>query len=167
MKRMITVIIIGFIIFLVTACNAKYKEEKLLNTMPTEPTESTTPAEPTMPAGPTTPAENTQQGYINIKPEEAKEQLENNDDIILLDVRTKSEYLEEHIPGSTLIPLDELKENAESILTDKGAKIFLYCRSGRRSITAANILLELGYTNVYNLGGIIDWPYEKEGNKYS
>jgi len=144
----------------------------------TEPAASDIPAEPAIHIEITTsaatstpdisavPAENMQPGYINISPQDAKEQLENDEDIILLDVRTKSEYSEVHIPGSVLIPLDELKEAAEGILTDKETKIFVYCRSGRRSITASKILLELGYANVYNLGGIIDWPYEREGTKY-
>lgn len=99
-------------------------------------------------------------GFQSITPEEALERLENEPGIVLLDVRTPAEYAEGHIPGSLLIPLQTLAEEAPEQLTDKDAPIFVYCRSGRRSIEAAEILVEQGYTQVYDLGGIIDWPYE-------
>ena len=100
-----------------------------------------------------------------ISPEEAKKRLDSDEDIILLDVRTQEEYEEKHIPGSILIPVDELEKRAETELPDKNKDIFVYCRSGNRSTTASNILSELGYKKVYNLGGIIDWPYEVESGK--
>jgi rhodanese-related sulfurtransferase len=100
-----------------------------------------------------------------ISPDEAQKRLESEEDIILLDVRTQAEYEEKHIPGSILIPVDELEKRAEAELTDKEKVIFVYCRSGNRSTTASNILAELGYTKVYNLGGINDWPYEVESGK--
>lgn len=96
----------------------------------------------------------------NISPEEAKKRLDSEKGIILLDVRTQEEYDGEHIKDSVLIPVDKLKGEAENKLKDKEAVIFVYCRSGNRSTTAANILVELGYKNVYNLGGINQWPYE-------
>jgi rhodanese-related sulfurtransferase len=98
--------------------------------------------------------------FSNITPEEAKKSLDTEKDIILLDVRTKEEYETGHIKQSMLIPVDTLKTEAEKQLKDKEAKIFVYCRSGNRSVTAANILVSLGYKNVYNLGGISNWPYE-------
>lgn len=100
--------------------------------------------------------------YTDIKPEDAKERLENEKGIILLDVRTLEESIETHIPGSILIPVEEIKSKASEILKDKNAEIFVYCRSGRRSVTASRELIEMGYTKVYNLGGIIDWPYKTE-----
>ncbi|MEN8904878.1 MAG: rhodanese-like domain-containing protein [Clostridiales bacterium] len=106
--------------------------------------------------------ENRQETFENISPKDAKKQLDEDDKIILLDVRTQEEYDESHIPKSKLIPVDVLDKNAESELKDKESKIFVYCRSGNRSVTASEILIDLGYTNVYNLGGIIDWPYETE-----
>jgi len=66
-----------------------------------------------------------------------------------------------------LIPVDRLEQDAPSLLPDRSATIFIYCRSGRRSVTAANILLELGYTGIYNLGGIIDWPFETTGGAWT
>jgi rhodanese-related sulfurtransferase len=98
--------------------------------------------------------------FTNITPEEARKRLEQESGLILLDVRTPAEHLERHIPGSLLIPVDRLEQDALSLMPDRRATIFIYCRSGRRSVTAANILLKLGYTSVYNLGGIIDWPFE-------
>lgn len=79
---------------------------------------------------------------------------------VLLDVRTEQEYKENRIPGAILIPDYELAERAEAELPDKRQVIFVYCRSGRRSETAAKLLVEMGYNHVYDFGGIIDWPYE-------
>ncbi|WP_097028474.1 rhodanese-like domain-containing protein [Clostridium peptidivorans] len=98
--------------------------------------------------------------FNNITPEEANKRLESEKGIILLDVRTKEEYESGHIKGSMLIPVDNLKAEAENKLKDKDSPIFVYCRSGNRSVTAANILVNLGYKNVHNLGGINNWPYE-------
>jgi rhodanese-related sulfurtransferase len=100
--------------------------------------------------------------YSDISPKAAKERLEKEEGIILLDVGTLEEYIENHIPGSILIPVDEIRSKASEILTDKNAEIIVYCRSGRRSVTASETLIDMGYTNVYNLGGIIDWTYETE-----
>lgn len=105
---------------------------------------------------------NAEGSYKNIKPAEAKELLNSEKSAVLLDVRTQQEYNEGHIPNSLLIPLDGLKESVESKIPDKEAKTLIYCRSGSRSKQAADILISKGYKNVYNLGGIIDWPYEIE-----
>lgn len=101
-----------------------------------------------------------QASFTNITPEEAKKRLDSEKEIILLDVRTKEEYDTGHIKDSILIPVDNLKQEAEGKLKDKEAPIFVYCRSGNRSTAAAKILVELRYKNVYNLGGINKWPYE-------
>ncbi|MCX7709474.1 MAG: rhodanese-like domain-containing protein [Clostridia bacterium] len=103
--------------------------------------------------------------YKNIKPEEAKKRLDRETGIILLDVRTLEEYQEKHIPNSLLIPVDVIEKEAPAKLTNKEAEIFVYCRSGRRSVAAAEALVKMGYSNVYNLGGIIDWPYETKAEK--
>jgi phage shock protein E len=98
--------------------------------------------------------------FSNITPEQAKKRLESEKDIILLDVRTKEEFETGHIKDAVLVPVDNLKDESGKVLMNKEAPIFVYCRSGNRSVTAANILIEQGYKNVYNLGGIINWPYE-------
>ena len=100
--------------------------------------------------------------FRSVEPEEALQRLESSEDIIMVDVRTPVEYAEERIPGSLLIPLQTLEEEAPQHLTDKETPVFIYCRSGRRSLEAAEILVELRYTNVYDLGGIIDWSYDVE-----
>ena len=97
--------------------------------------------------------------YHKIEPQIAKKMMEESS-VIILDVRTSEEYNEGHIPGAVLIPDYEILETAEEILKDKNQTILVYCRSGNRSRKAANNLLYLGYQNVYDFGGIIDWPYE-------
>lgn len=100
--------------------------------------------------------------YRNITAKEAKQIMDSEEDYILLDVRTQEEYDEAHIPGAVLIPNTEIAEQAEGVMPDKDRLILVYCRSGRRSKLAAETLVELGYTNIREFGGIIDWPYEVE-----
>lgn len=96
---------------------------------------------------------------IKIEAFEAKTMLDEDPTIILVDVRTESEYESGHIASAILIPLDSLSSLAESMLPNKDTKIIIYCRSGNRSAQAVSILDDLGYTQLYDLGGIIDWPY--------
>lgn len=99
-------------------------------------------------------------GYKKLDVSDAKEMIDNNPDVIILDVRTDEEYLEKRIPDSVLLPDFEIAEKAEAELPNKDATILVYCRSGNRSKSAVMELIEMGYTNVYDFGGIIDWPYE-------
>ena len=98
--------------------------------------------------------------YEQITPAETKEIMDTQDGYVILDVRTQEEFDETHIEGAILIPDYEIVAKAESILKDKNQLILVYCRSGRRSKLAAEALVKLGYTNVKEFGGIIDWPYE-------
>ncbi len=100
--------------------------------------------------------------YVNITAEEAKQIMDTEEGYIILDVREQDEYDAGHIPGAILISHEEIAEKAEDVLTDKDQLILVYCRSGRRSKIAAEALVELGYTNIKEFGGIIDWPYEVE-----
>ena len=100
--------------------------------------------------------------YVNITAEEAKQIMDTEEGYIILDARTQEEYDQGHIPGAIVISHEEIAEKAEEVLTDKEQLILVYCRSGRRSKIAAEALLELGYTNIKEFGGIIDWPYEVE-----
>lgn len=104
-------------------------------------------------------AEEKQVIYENITADEAKQIMDAETGYVILDVRTEEEYAEGHIPGAILIPDYEITQKAESILPDKDQKILVYCRSGRRSKNAAEALLALGYTNIWEFGGIIDWNY--------
>ena len=100
--------------------------------------------------------------YVNITAEEAKAIMDSEEGYIILDVRTQEEYDQGHIPGAIVISHEEIGEKAEAVLTDKDQLILVYCRSGRRSKLAAEVLLELGYTNIKEFCGILDWPYEVE-----
>ena len=98
--------------------------------------------------------------YEQISAEKAKELMDAENGYIILDVRTQEEFSQSHIEGALLIPDYEVAQKAEGLLTDKNQLILVYCRSGRRSKLAAEELVKLGYTNVKEFGGIIDWPYE-------
>ena len=100
--------------------------------------------------------------YEQITPEEAKKIMESGEEHIILDTRENDEFNEGHIAGAILIPYTEIENKAEGMLPDKDAQILVYCRSGRRSKIASESLVKLGYTNVKEFGGIIDWPYEVE-----
>ncbi len=105
-------------------------------------------------------AESAPQGdavYEQITTAEAKALMESEQDYVILDVHTEEEFAAGHISGAILIPDYEIGEKAESILTDKNQLILVYCRSGRRSKNAANELATLGYTNIKEFGGIIEW----------
>lgn len=100
--------------------------------------------------------------YRQISQEEAKEMMDAGD-VVVLDVREQSEYDEGHIPGAVLLPVGTIdEETAAAAIPEKNSTVLVYCRSGNRSKTAAAALAELGYTGVYEFGGINTWPYETE-----
>ena len=98
--------------------------------------------------------------FQQISQDEAKRIIDLKEDCILIGVREQEEYNEGHIKGAILIPYTEIESKAPEMLPDKNKRILVYCRSGRRSKIAAQMLAELGYTNVLEFGGIIDWKYE-------
>ena len=98
--------------------------------------------------------------YEQITAEQAKTIMDTEKDYIIIDARTKEEFAEGHIKNAILIPEYEIANRAEKELPDKEQLILVYCRSGRRSKIASEELVKLGYTNVKEFGGIIDWPYE-------
>ena len=97
--------------------------------------------------------------YHHMPQDEAKALMDEGTACILLDVRSQAEFDQQHITGAILIPLDELRTRADNELPDKDALIMVYCRSGVRSKNAAETLVEMGYTGVYDIGGIITWEY--------
>lgn len=105
--------------------------------------------------------------YRKISAIEAKNIMDETEDYILLDVRTYEEFWEKRINGSILIPDYEIADRVEKELPDKDALIFVYCRSGRRSAIAAKELCSMGYSNVYDFGGIIDWPYDTVSGEFN
>lgn len=98
--------------------------------------------------------------YKIITQEEAKKIIDEQDGYIILDVRTKEEYDAGHIPNAMLLPNEDIGSEDIDILPDKKQLILIYCRSGNRSKQAAQKLVDLGYENIMEFGGIIDWPYE-------
>ena len=98
--------------------------------------------------------------YDQISGSEAKALMDSESGYIIIDARTQEEYDDGHIHGAILIPEYEIADRAEKELPDKNQLILVYCRSGRRSKIAAEELVKLGYTNVKEFGGIIDWEYE-------
>ena len=98
--------------------------------------------------------------YEQITAEQAKTIMDTEKDYVIIDARTEEEFAEGHIENAMLIPEYEISERAEKELPDKEQLILVYCRSGRRSKIASEELVKLGYTNVKEFGGIIDWPYK-------
>ena len=169
MKRILLITISAIVslaaFFILSGCNA--------NTMPSENTPSPTKTETNAPStdkvteapiteGSIVTPDKTEEYYVNITQDEANAIMDSGVPHIILDVRTESEYNQGHIPNAILIPDTEIKEKAESIITDKNSLILVYCRSGNRSKKASEYLLELGYTNIKEFGGIIDWQYDIE-----
>lgn len=100
--------------------------------------------------------------YEQISQQEAKTMMDTQD-VIILDVREQEEYDSGHIPGAVLLPVGTIsEETAAAVIPEKDSVVLVYCRSGNRSKTASAALAELGYTGVYEFGGINTWPYETE-----
>ncbi len=98
--------------------------------------------------------------FQQITPQEAQERMKSGSGHVILDVRTRQEFQEGHIPGAICVPNETIGSRPPAELPDKAQTIFVYCRSGRRSKEAARKLADLGYTNVLEFGGIRDWPGE-------
>ncbi len=98
--------------------------------------------------------------YEQISQDEAKRIMDTEEGFVIIDARTEEEFSEGHIEGAILIPEYEIAERAEKEIPEKDTLILVYCRSGRRSKIASEALVQLGYTNVKEFGGIIDWQYE-------
>ena len=100
--------------------------------------------------------------YQQIDQEAAKEMMDTQE-VIILDVREQDEYDSSHISGAVLLPVGSIDEDtAAEVIPEKDSTVLVYCRSGNRSKTASSTLVELGYTNIYEFGGINTWPYETE-----
>ena len=98
--------------------------------------------------------------YRQITMEEAVTMMAEEESYILLDVRTQAEYAEGHIPGAICLPNETIRSEPPAELPDREQTILVYCRSGRRSAEAAQKLADMGYVNVLEFGGILDWTGE-------
>ena len=102
-------------------------------------------------------------GYHQITQEAAKEMMDTQQEVVILDVREQDEYDSGHIPSAVLLPVGTIDEDtAAEVIPEKDSAVLVYCRSGNRSKTASSALADLGYTNIYEFGGINTWPYETE-----
>ena len=100
--------------------------------------------------------------YKQISQEEAKSRM-NTQEVVILDVREQSEFDAGHIPKAVLLPVGSITgPTAASVIPELDSIVLVYCRSGNRSKVASQALADLGYTNVYEFGGINTWPYEVE-----
>ena len=100
----------------------------------------------------------------HITQDDAKRIMQSNPDAIILDVRTQEEFGKKHVLNAVLVPIEDLRNGNFSKLPDKDATILIYCWTGRRAEDAAQILIEHGYTRVYDFGGLIDWTGSVSGN---
>ena len=101
-------------------------------------------------------------GYQQITQEEAKAMMDSQE-VIILDVQEQDEYDSGHIPGAVLLPVGTIDDTtAAQVIPEKDSTVLVYCRSGNRSKTASAALADLGYTNIYEFGGINTWPYDTE-----
>lgn len=103
--------------------------------------------------------------YTHITHDEAIQMIKNNPDAIILDVRTQEEYDKKHIPNALLLPIEKIREGDFSKIPDKNKTILIYCWTGRRAEDSAVILVENGYKNIYEFGGLVDWIGEVEGTE--
>ena len=101
-------------------------------------------------------------GYQQITQEEAKAMMDSQE-VIILDVREQDEYDSGYIPGAVLLPVGTIDDTtAAQVIPEMDSTVLVYCRSGNRSKTASAALADLGYTNIYEFGGINTWPYDTE-----
>ena len=111
----------------------------------------------------TNSSENSENSYRQISQEEAKEMMDQLADVVILDVREQDEFDSGHIPGAVLLPVGTIAEDsAAAVIPETDTTVLVYCRSGNRSKTASDALVKLGYTQIYEFGGINTWPYDVE-----
>lgn len=108
-----------------------------------------------------TPGSAAAEAYHKITSEEAKNMMDSGG-VTIVDVRRPEEYAEKHIPGAILVSNETIAEKSDEMLPDKDAVLLIYCRTGARSKQASDKLIKLGYKNIYDFGGIVDWQYETE-----
>lgn len=112
------------------------------------------------PDGDNNPEVKKRRAYKTITPIEAKGSIDTDSSVIILDVQSKNEYEEKHIPNAINIPMETLAKDANQKLPDIKAKIIIYCKKGLRSKKAAELLASMGYESIYLLGGLQNWPYQ-------
>lgn len=149
MKKNTLLLLLAALLLVLAACAADPAESSQPDPQETSETEETTDS-----------MDSVEITWGTLTAEEAKARMDSGDPVTVVDVRTATEYAEGHIEGALLLPNEEIGTTPPYLLPDKDAEILLYCRSGNRTQQAAKKLTAMGYTNVYDFGGILDWPYE-------
>lgn len=101
----------------------------------------------------------TEKKPVKLTPAQAQQKMK-NEPVTIIDVRRPDEFAEGHIPGAINLPNETIRHSALAALPDEDAVLLVYCRSGHRSAQAAAKLVQLGYKQVYDFGGLLQWPYE-------
>lgn len=162
MKKLLLTLGLTLVAIMVSGCAANPPEATQAPTAASTPVIESTPEATQVPTA--EPAADTAQSpkaeYRKMTAQEAKARIDSGDELIILDVRTPEEYAQGHIPDAVLLPVSNIAKDAPAQLPDKNAEILVYCRSGNRSRQAAQQLVTMGYTGIFDFGGIIDWPYE-------
>ena len=97
---------------------------------------------------------------VKLSFEQAHDVLISRRELVLLDVREEPEYFSGHADDALLLPVDEITEDtAAALIPEKETPVMVYCRTGRRSAEAARKLEKLGYREIFDLGGLVGWPY--------
>ena len=155
MKKIIIILTLAFVFPLALAgCTTNINENK---DSQADTQNNTEPETNTLTESATETMKNS---YIQINGKDAYAIMQNESNYVIIDARTDEEFAQGHIKDAILIPEYEIAQKAPSLLPNKDQLILVYCRSGRRSKIAAEALVNLGYTNVKEFGGIIDWEYE-------
>ncbi len=157
MKQCIIMILLAiFIMGSISACNGKSDREK----SDREDTYSNTSAAEEVGESEASEDTRAEASYLQITQDKAKKMMDEKENYVILDVRTEEEYTEGHISNAICIPNETIDQNITEQLPDQEQVILVYCRSGNRSKQASEKLANLGYSNIYEFGGINTWPYE-------
>ncbi len=160
-KNVLTALVMGCALLL-AACSAPNGGTAATQTSPAQPSASAM-ADNTSMTG-TAPAESSV-SYHKITAEEAKKMMDEGG-VTVVDVRSADEYAASHIPGAVLVPVESIGSEPPELLPDKDGMLLVHCRTGIRSKQASDKLVELGYTQIYDFGGIVDWPFETESGEF-
>ena len=157
MKKLLT-LLLGTTLVLCAGCSSEKSESSAQSSIPVSQVSDFQPSDTGSADQSSENGSSAQSAeYRQISQEEAKALMESESGYIILDVRTQQEFDEGHIPGAICVANEDITTNNIPELPDKSQLIFVYCRSGRRSKEAASKLADLGYTNIVEFGGIIDW----------
>jgi phage shock protein E len=162
-KVFVLTLLMAAMAFMLSACQTQPAAQPAA-TETAVPSAAEIPASPETAAAPAATDTAPAAEYRKITAAQAKARMDSGDPVIILDVRRQDEFSSGHIAGAVLLPNETIGTEKPAMLPDTGAEILIYCRSGNRSRQAAEKLAAMGYTNVWDFGGIIDWTYSTVTN---